>query len=105
MFATTGSGGMWAFTGYTGAAFTTATRIAVSALADRDLVSLGDHNADGEPDLLYGTPDVTGDGIPDIWTLTSGGSVKVYAGGAKALGSGVEVISASSGWAAKLAFG
>jgi len=153
-------GGMWAFTGYTGASFSAATQIATTAWADRDLVSIGDHNADGEPDLLwrstasgnlylrygiadsnggstlaslstaagsltgtdatyatgwtqanmplpqlYGTPDVTGDGIPDIWTLTSDHSVKVYAGGAKALGSGTEVISSASGWEAKLAFG
>ncbi|WP_406477743.1 FG-GAP-like repeat-containing protein [Streptomyces sp. NBC_01615] len=160
LFATTEGGGMWAFTGYTGASFSAATQIATSAWADRDLVSVGDHNADGEPDLLwrsttsgnlylrygiadsnggstlaslstaagsltgadttyatgwtqanmplpqlYGTPDVTGDGIPDIWTLTSDHSVKVYAGGAKSLGSGTEVISSASGWEAKLAFG
>lgn len=50
-------------------------------------------------------PLVGGDGIPDIWTLTSDHSVKVYAGGAKSLGSGTEVISSASGWEAKLAFG
>jgi hypothetical protein len=160
LFATTEGGGMWAFTGYTGASFSTATQIATSAWADRDLVSVGDHNADGEPDLLYrstssgnlylrygiadsdggstiaslttaagslngsdttyatgwtatamplpllhGTPDVTGDDIPDIWTLTSDGSIKVYAGGAKALGAGTEVISSASEWKVKLAFG
>ncbi|WP_308289897.1 hypothetical protein [Streptomyces cylindrosporus] len=56
--------------------------------------------------LLYGTPDVNGDGIPDIWTLTSDNSVKFYAGGAKALGSGVTVISnTDGGWSIKLAFG
>jgi hypothetical protein len=48
---------------------------------------------------------VTGDDIPDIWTLTSDGSIKVYAGGAKTLGSGTEVINSASGWGAKLAFG
>lgn len=160
LFATTESGGMWAFTGYTGATFTTATQIATSAWADRDLISIGDNNKDGEPDLvyrsttssnlylrygiadsnggstieslataagsltgvdttyatgwtqtnmplplLYGTPDVTRDGIPDIWSLTSDGSVKIYAGGTKTLGTGTEVISSGSEWNKKLAFG
>ncbi|MCT9078514.1 DNRLRE domain-containing protein [Streptomyces fulvoviolaceus] len=160
LFVTTAVGGLWAFTGYTGASFSTATQISASAWAERDLVSIGDHNADGEPDLLYrstasgnlnlrygiadsnggstlaslttaagsltgadttyatgwtasampmpllyGTPDVTGDDIPDIWTLTSENSVKIYPGGAKALGSGTTVISSTSGWEAKLAFG
>jgi hypothetical protein len=53
LFATTEGGGMWGFTGYTGATFSTATQIATTAWADRDLVSIGDHNADGEPDLVY----------------------------------------------------
>ncbi|MER5386936.1 DNRLRE domain-containing protein [Streptomyces sp. NPDC002688] len=163
LFATTETGGMWAFTGYTGATFTTATQIATSAWADRDLVSIGDHNADNAPDLvyrsttsgnlylrygivdsnggstiaslttaagslngtdktyatgwtqanmplplLYGTPDVTNDTnhIPDIWTLTTDGSIKVYPGGSQTLGTGVTVISSASDWkTSKLAFG
>jgi hypothetical protein len=164
LFATTEGGGMWAFDGYTGAAFTTATKIAVSAWAPRDLVSIGDHDGDGAPDLvwrsevsdrlyvrygvkdtegtaggstiaslataaasrtgkdeiyaegwaegatpvthLYGTPDVTGDGVPDLWSVASDGSVKFYKGGKKSLGSGTAVISSGSKWATtKLTFG
>ncbi|MGW8946319.1 hypothetical protein [Streptomyces koyangensis] len=56
--------------------------------------------------FLRGTPDVTGDGIPDIWALSPDGSVKVFAGGATQLGAGVTVISAGSGWGTtKLSFG
>jgi len=55
---------------------------------------------------LYGTPDVTGDAIPDIWALASDGTVKIYTGGSAAIGSGTAVISADSAWATtKLAFG
>ncbi|MFF3752300.1 FG-GAP-like repeat-containing protein [Streptomyces sp. NPDC002018] len=161
VFATTDSGALWFFTGYTGASFRTAALINSSAWDVRDLVSVGDHNKDGAPDLvwrsessdrlyirhgikdgaggstvaslstaagslmgvdtayaegwaettmptsrLYGTPDVTGDGIPDIWSQHADGSIKIYKGGASALGSGATVISADSEWdATKLAFG
>jgi len=163
LFATTTAGAFWAFSGYTGATFATASKMATTAWAARDLVSVGDHNADGEPDLLwrtgatsgnlyirygkpdttnggstiaslaaaadsltgadtvyatgwtmaavpvthlYGTPDVTGDAIPDIWALASDGTIKIYAGGSAAIGSGTAVISADSEWATtKLTFG
>ncbi|MCX5560865.1 FG-GAP-like repeat-containing protein [Streptomyces sp. NBC_00038] len=160
LFATTDGGGLWAFSGYTGASFSTATQIAASSWAVRDLVSIGDHNSDGEPDLLwrsgssgnlyvrygiadsgggstiaslssaagsltgidttyatgwtedakpmprfYGTPDVTGDGIPDIWALDSDGTVDVYPGGSAAIGTATQVISASTTWATRLALG
>ncbi|MCT9078969.1 FG-GAP-like repeat-containing protein [Streptomyces fulvoviolaceus] len=153
LFATTEGGGMWAFTGYSGASFRTATQISATAWAVRDLVSVGDHNADGAPDLLwrseasdrlllrfgikatgggstleslttaaasstgadevyaegwsetvtpvnlmYGTPDATADGIPDIWALAGDGSIKLYAGGASTIGTGTAVISADGNW-------
>ncbi|WP_353944817.1 FG-GAP-like repeat-containing protein [Streptomyces sp. HUAS MG91] len=53
LFATTTGGGLWAFTGYTGATFSTAAQIATSAWLDRDLVTVGDVNVDGTPDLLF----------------------------------------------------
>ncbi|MFB8773572.1 FG-GAP-like repeat-containing protein [Streptomyces broussonetiae] len=153
LFATTAGGGLWAFDGYTGASFTTATHMAASGWASYDLVSVGDHDKDGAPDLVWrsgisdrlflrygvaaaqggstlaslataadsrtgkneiyaegwaedtmpvthlrGTPDVTGDGVPDIWSLTADGSVKFFKGGASTLGGGVAVISSGSSW-------
>ncbi|WP_329276151.1 VCBS repeat-containing protein [Streptomyces sp. NBC_01451] len=44
----------WAFLGYTGGTFSSAVlQNDGTAWADRDLVSVGDHNADGEVDLVY----------------------------------------------------
>lgn len=54
---------------------------------------------------FYGTPDVTGDDIPDIWALNSDGSVDVHAGGSAAIGTAAGVISANTTWPTKLAFG
>lgn len=55
---------------------------------------------------LRGTPDVTGDEIPDLWSLRSDGAIYFYKGGASVIGSRAVVISASSEWAtAQLAFG
>ncbi|MFF5104365.1 DNRLRE domain-containing protein [Streptomyces sp. NPDC000134] len=161
LFATGTSGELWAFGGYTGASFLEVTKIASTAWLDRDLVSVGDHDKDGAPDLLWrsgvssrlylrfgvadsaggstiaslataadsrtgadetyaegwstatvpvthlrGTPDVTGDGIPDIWALASTGSIYFYKGGASVIGTGTAVISSASEWATtKLAFG
>ncbi|KPI04194.1 hypothetical protein OK074_4721 [Actinobacteria bacterium OK074] len=161
LFATDSAGTFWAFDGYTGVTFSTATKMTTTAWATRDLVAVGDFDKDGAPDLLfraesssrlllrygikngtagstvdslataggsrtgadetyaegwsttatpvthlYGTPDVTNDGVPDIWALAADGSVVVHKGGATAIGSGTVVISAGSGWATtKLAFG
>ncbi|WP_409471573.1 FG-GAP-like repeat-containing protein [Streptomyces sp. HC307] len=161
LFATATGGEMWAFEGYTGGTFLTVTKIASTAWADRDLVSVGDHDADGAPDLLWrseassrlylrygvrdsaggatiaslataaasrtgadevyaegwdtttapvthlrGTPDVTRDGIPDLWSLRSDGAIYFYKGGTSVIGTRAEVISASSDWkTTKLSFG
>ncbi|MEV7427950.1 FG-GAP-like repeat-containing protein [Streptomyces sp. NPDC091212] len=161
LFVLTNSGAMWAFTGYTGAVFSSATQLNSNAWGDRDLVSVGDHDKDGAPDLVwrsgasgklyirygktdaaggtalaslataaasktgidstyatgwttaakpihlvYGTPDVTGDGIPDIWAVTDDGAIAIYKGGKSALGAPTTVISAGSGWKTnKLRFG
>ncbi|MFF8973199.1 DNRLRE domain-containing protein [Streptomyces sp. NPDC014995] len=161
LFATATGGEMWAFEGYTGATFLTVTKIASTAWLERDLVSVGDHDKDGAPDLLWrsgsssrlylrygvkdgaggstiaslstavdsktgadevyaegwsttavpvthlrGTPDVTQDGIPDIWAPSSAGSIYFYKGGATVIGTGTAVISSTSEWmTTKLAFG
>ncbi|MGW2018751.1 DNRLRE domain-containing protein [Streptomyces sp. NPDC001927] len=57
--------------------------------------------------LLFGTPDSTGDGIPDVWTVRADGAVRFYAGARPSLpGSGTEIISSSGGgWKDKLAIG
>ncbi|GEC08425.1 hypothetical protein SSP24_60800 [Streptomyces spinoverrucosus] len=36
--------------------------------------------------LLYGTPDATGDGIPDVWATNSAGALLLFEGGATSLG-------------------
>ncbi|MCX4674868.1 DNRLRE domain-containing protein [Streptomyces sp. NBC_01433] len=155
LFATSGDA-LWAFSGYTGATFTTATRLSGSEWADRDLVNVGDFNKDGAADLVYrtfvtnrlllrlgkadagggtsltslgsaansltgvdaefgtgwgkaaiplmtGTPDVTGDGIPDIWALMADGTLRIYKATPTWGGSATTVI--SGGWEQKLALG
>ncbi|MBT2487694.1 DNRLRE domain-containing protein [Streptomyces sp. ISL-96] len=58
--------------------------------------------------LLLGTPDVNGDGIPDIWTIKADGAVRFYAGtrGEMAHG-GVQILSVGNGvgWKNKQAIG
>ncbi|WP_427920757.1 DNRLRE domain-containing protein [Streptomyces sp. cg40] len=46
--------------------------------------------------LIHGTPDATGDGIPDIWTTNAAGALLLYKGGATAIGSSTTL--RSSGW-------
>ncbi|MGI5439132.1 FG-GAP-like repeat-containing protein [Streptomyces shenzhenensis] len=48
--------------------------------------------------LVYGTPDVTGDGIPDLWTTNAAGALLLYKGGAASLGSSITV--RTGGWGA-----
>ncbi|MEH0520007.1 DNRLRE domain-containing protein [Streptomyces stelliscabiei] len=56
--------------------------------------------------LLIGTPDANGDGIPDIWTVRSDGSVRFYAGGKTVLsGSGTEIVAPASYWKTRIAIG
>ena len=56
--------------------------------------------------LLFGTPSVNGDSVPDIWAVRSDGSVRLYAGGKTALsGSGAEIITARSYWKTRIAIG
>ncbi|MDX3525793.1 DNRLRE domain-containing protein [Streptomyces sp. ID05-39B] len=53
--------------------------------------------------LFHGTPDATGDGIPDIWTLRVDGGVRVYSGSRTAMAGAGTLI--ATGWQAKLAIG
>ncbi|MGW2552221.1 hypothetical protein [Streptomyces sp. NPDC001635] len=50
--------------------------------------------------LLLGTPDANHDGIPDMWAVMNDGSVRMYTGGATAVGSYTTVV--SNGWEGKL---
>ncbi|MFF4043725.1 DNRLRE domain-containing protein [Streptomyces sp. NPDC001816] len=55
---------------------------------------------------ILGTPDANGDGIPDVWTVRSDGSVRFYAGDRASLpGSGTEIIGPSSWWKTRIAVG
>ncbi|MFG3499042.1 DNRLRE domain-containing protein [Streptomyces sp. NPDC047928] len=53
--------------------------------------------------MMMGTPDVTGDGIPDMWALAADGSVRFYTATKTWGGSAKTVI--SGGWGSKKAFG
>ncbi|MFF4588039.1 DNRLRE domain-containing protein [Streptomyces sp. NPDC001388] len=46
--------------------------------------------------LIYGTPDATGDGVPDIWTTNAAGALLLYEGGATTISSPTTL--RSSGW-------
>ncbi|MGY5102963.1 DNRLRE domain-containing protein [Streptomyces sp. 900105245] len=55
---------------------------------------------------IMGTPDANGDGIPDVWTVRSDGSVRFYAGGRDTMtGSGTEVVGLTSWWKTRIAVG
>lgn len=55
---------------------------------------------------LIGTPDVTGDAIPDIWAIRTNGSVHLYTGSKTALsGSGTEIIGTNTYWKTRIAIG
>ncbi|MFJ2903747.1 FG-GAP-like repeat-containing protein [Streptomyces sp. NPDC087212] len=46
---------------------------------------------------VYGTPDATGDGIPDMWATNAAGALLLYKGGAATLGSPITVRSSGYG--------
>ncbi|MFI1443220.1 DNRLRE domain-containing protein [Streptomyces fructofermentans] len=55
---------------------------------------------------IIGTPDVTGDPVPDLWTVRADGSVRLYAGGTGTLtGAGTEIITPRSYWKTRIAIG
>ncbi|MFJ7207396.1 DNRLRE domain-containing protein [Streptomyces sp. NPDC098789] len=132
----------WAFTGYTGASFSTVKQIGGAGWKQRDIVGVRDVSGDGVADLIFrdesmanrglalrkgkpgasggvdltslaseaasngakditygttgwnratwpllrGVPDVTGDGIPDLYLTNSNGMLYLYKGGTAALG-------------------
>ncbi|MFJ2439335.1 FG-GAP-like repeat-containing protein [Streptomyces sp. NPDC087658] len=55
---------------------------------------------------LMGTPDVTGDGVPDLWTVLGNGSVRLHPGSRTALsGSGAEIIAPAGYWKTRQTIG
>ncbi|MBT2457333.1 FG-GAP-like repeat-containing protein [Streptomyces sp. ISL-86] len=132
-----GGNTFWAFSGYSGASFSTAKQIGGTVWGKRDIVQVRDVSGDGVPDVVFrddsmasrglalrkgkpapsggvdlssfasaaasnggqditygttgwsrsampflrGTPDVTGDGIPDFWVTSTDGNLYLYAGG------------------------
>lgn len=129
--------GFWAFTGYSGASFSSTKRLSGN-WAPRDVIGVRDVTGDKVPDLLFrnaaglilrigkpganggadlnslaaaanaegghdnvyattgwlradkptvlGTPDATGDGIPDIWALDTAGNQTLLRGGTDQVG-------------------
>ncbi len=56
--------------------------------------------------FVIGTPDANGDGIPDVWTVRSDGSVRFYAGDRTVLpGAGTTMITANDAWRKRIAVG
>ncbi|GGT46036.1 hypothetical protein GCM10010271_57710 [Streptomyces kurssanovii] len=144
---------LWAFTGYTGGAFTEARLLANGTWDTRDIVNVADISGDGVADLLWrgeevgrglllrhgkpasgggvdlnslalaansgtgadelygsggwsrsmmpmlhGTPDATGDGVPDLWAVTTEGLLYFYPG--KSTTHGIRITAGESGWTA-----
>ncbi|MFI7361454.1 hypothetical protein ACIBO4_04830 [Streptomyces sp. NPDC050149] len=55
---------------------------------------------------VLGIPDASGDGIPDVWTVRSDGSVRFYVGARTVLpGAGAETITPRSYWKTRVAIG
>ncbi|MET7754696.1 hypothetical protein ABZT27_08275 [Streptomyces sp. NPDC005389] len=49
---------------------------------------------------------MTGDGIPDVWTVPANGSVRLYAGARNVLpGGGTEIMTPRDYWRTRLAIG
>ncbi|MDJ0386179.1 DNRLRE domain-containing protein [Streptomyces sp. G-G2] len=142
----------WAFTGYTGASFSTVKQIGGAGWKQRDIVGVRDISGDGVADLIFrdesmpsrglalrmgkrgatggvdlaslsteaasnganditygttgwgratwpllrGVPDVTGDGIPDLYLTNTNGMIYLYKGGTTAIGAGGNV--EEDGW-------
>ncbi|MET9701223.1 DNRLRE domain-containing protein [Streptomyces sp. NPDC006529] len=142
----------WAFTGYTGASFSTVKQIGGAGWKQRDIVGVRDISGDGVADLIFrdesmpsrglalrkgkpgatggvdlsslsteaasngaqditygttgwsrttwpllrGVPDVSGDGIPDLYLTNTNGMIYLYKGGTTALGTGGNV--EEDGW-------
>ncbi|WP_330330260.1 DNRLRE domain-containing protein [Streptomyces sp. NBC_00536] len=132
----------WAFTGYTGASFSTVKQIGGAGWKQRDIVGVRDVSGDGVPDLIFrdesmanrglalrkgkpsatggvdlaslaseaasngakditygttgwnratwpllrGVPDLTGDGIPDLYLTNTNGMLYLFKGGTTAIG-------------------
>lgn len=56
--------------------------------------------------LLMGTPDANGDGVPDIWSIRSDGSVRFHAGSRTVLsGTGIQIIGPKDYWLTRIAVG
>ncbi|MHA5053003.1 DNRLRE domain-containing protein [Streptomyces sp. SD15] len=91
-------GEFWAFTGYNGASYQTANRLASSAWVDRDLVMVRDISGDGVTDLLYRT-DASGRLLLRTGIKADAGGVDLGSIAAAAdSANGVDDVYGTSGW-------
>ncbi|MFD8991878.1 DNRLRE domain-containing protein [Streptomyces goshikiensis] len=101
-FAALADGGttLWVFTGYTGGAFTTATRIGGADWAKRDIVHLRDVSGDGVPDLVFRDDSMPSRGLAlRKGKPGPGGGVELGSLGTEAASSGgKDVTYGSTGW-------
>ncbi|MFF2101774.1 hypothetical protein [Streptomyces sp. NPDC058202] len=99
LFVVTTDGQFWVLSGYKGGSYKSALRLAVSAWADRDLVSVQDFGGDGVADVLYRT-DASGRLLLRTGKAAAGGAGVDLTSLASAVASstGVDAEYAASGW-------
>jgi len=99
LFVVTTDGQLWVFSGYEGGSYKTAARLASSAWADRDIVSVQDITGDNVADLLYRTNASGRLLLRTGKAVSSGGGVDLNSlASAAASAGGADGEYAASGW-------
>lgn len=80
--------------------------VAANSATGQDTAYTGSGWTSGSIPYVVGTPDANGDGVPDVWTVRSDGSVRFYAGGRTTMpGAGATMITANDAWKKRIAVG